>query len=62
VYTQSYYAAKILADEFGEDIIRDLLLETGKTNSFEEALKKKTKYTFKDLEKKIMEKQKRTRN
>jgi hypothetical protein len=62
VYTQSYYAVKILADEFGEDIIRDLLLETGKQNSFEKALEKKTKYTFKDLEKKIMEKQKRTRN
>jgi hypothetical protein len=62
VYTQSYYAVKILADEFGEDIIRDLLLETGKQNSFEKALKMKTKYTFEDLEKKIMEKQKRTRN
>ncbi|OHR70653.1 hypothetical protein HMPREF3291_06590 [Bacillus sp. HMSC76G11] len=61
VYTQSFCAVKILTDEFGEDIIMELLLETGEA-SFEEALKKKTKYTYKDLEKKIAEKQKRTRN
>lgn len=57
VYTQSYYAVQILTDEFGEGIIMDLLRETKKTSSFEEALKKKTDYTYKDLERKIMEKQ-----
>lgn len=56
VYTQSYYAVQILTDEFGEEIIMDLLRETKKTGSFEEALKKKTAYTYKDLERKIIEK------
>lgn len=55
IYTQSYYAVKMLADEFGEEIILQLLKETKAAGSFEESLKNKTGYTYEELERKLKE-------
>ncbi|UGB29937.1 MULTISPECIES: peptidase MA family metallohydrolase [Bacillaceae] len=50
VYLQSYYAIKYLVDQFGESILKSIIIETAKTNDFNEGFTKATGITIEDLQ------------
>lgn len=50
VYLQSYYAVKYLVDEYGESSIKKIILETAKTNDFNEGFNQATGLTIEELQ------------